>query len=165
MFIFDGDNRTITIDGAYVVDGVVQFSVQEMWSRWVDWNAATSGIYPRAFDIVMVPLSPTEYVGPYLFMRNDLGWRVMPPAINPCTIIIEGSFYGKDPMLPVMVNLDAQATDMIVNRSSITNTITTEGGSGTGPTANEIAAATRALFVSNPAFRQAMTEDVWGYQR
>ncbi len=163
-FSFDGVNKKIYALESSVVNGVFSFTVGDLWREWCDWAVQGDNLkYLPAFDSLMVPLSDTEFVGPYLFMRNDLGWRGVPPPVNPCTIMVQGSFFGSDPTAPVMENLEAQATDMIVNRSVLTNTMVTSGAAG--PTAESIAAATLALFVSNPSFRQALTEDVWGYER
>lgn len=146
-FDFDGPNKKIIFRNDSVVGGVATFTVADLWREWCDWAATGDNLkYAPAFDSLMVPLSATEYVGPYLFMRNDLGWVGVPPAINPCTIIINGSFFGTSPTLPVMENLEAQATDLVINRSVLTNTVVTSGVSG--PTAESIAAATVAAMTS-----------------
>lgn len=140
MFIFDGDSREIQLDENYVVNGVIAFSVQQLWSRWVDWNAQTSGIYPRAFDIIMVPKPSGGFIGPYLFLRNDLGWVGVPPPIDGCAIrITGGSFYGMDANLPVLRNLPNQETSVVMEQSDIVNTVSTNGV--VVPTTAEIAAA------------------------
>jgi hypothetical protein len=156
-FIFDGINKKIIMRDDSVVNGVVSFSINELWSEWCDWLVLDDNLkYAPAFESLMVPLSATEFVGPYLFMRNDLGWRGIPPSINPCTIIIQGSFFGKDPNAPLMENLEAQATDMIVNRSVLTNTVVSSGIAG--PTAESIAAAT-VQALANRIVENGMTSD------
>jgi len=147
-----------------VITGVSSFSVTELWTEWCDWMVLDDNLkYAPALDSLMVPLSATEFVGPYLFMRNDLGWLGVPPEVNPCTVMIEGSFFGKDPNAPVMVNHTAQATDLVINRSTLTSTMVTSGVSG--PTAESIALATVQALVSNPAFFAQIAVDVWGYER
>lgn len=142
-FTFDGPNKKIIMNNDAVLNGMTTFSVSELWTEWCDWLVIGDNLkYAPALESLMVPLNATEFVGPYLFLRNDLGWRGLPPAVNPCSIIIEGSFFGKDPSLPVMENLEAQATDLVINRSVLTNTISVDGGSSSSfPTANEIANA------------------------
>ena len=163
-FDFDGPNKKIIFRDDSVVNGMATFTVADLWREWCDWAATGDNLkYAPALDSLMVPLSATEFVGPYLFFRNDLGWRGVPPAVNPCTIIIEGSFFGSDPMLPVMENLEAQATDLVINRSTLTSTMVTSGTAG--PTAESIAAATVAALLSNPDFFAAVSDDVWNYQR
>jgi hypothetical protein len=158
-FLFNGTSKTITMRDDSVVNGICAFTVSELWSEWCDWLLLDDNLkYLPALDVLMVPLTDTESVGPYLFMRNDLGWIGIPPAINPCTVMVNGSFFGKDPNSAVMKNLEAQATDLIINRSVLTNTVVTSGVAG--PTAESIAAATVSALVSNPAFFAQVAADV-----
>jgi len=136
-FIFDGPNKKIIMKDDSVVNGVSTFTINELWSEWCDWCVLDDNLkYAPALDVLMVPLTETDYVGPYLFMRNDLGWIGVPPQVNPCTVIINGSFFGKDPNVPVMENHVAQATDLIINRSVLTNSIVA-GGTSSGLTTEE----------------------------
>jgi len=147
-FEFDGPNKRIIMKDDTVINGVSSFSVTELWTEWCDWMVLDDNLkYAPALDSLMVPLSATEFVGPYLFMRNDLGWMGVPPQVNPCTVMIEGSFFGSDPNSPVMVNHTAQATDLIINRSTLTSTMVTSGVSG--PTAAEIAAEVWNALIDN----------------
>lgn len=162
--MFDGPNRKIKAREDAVTNGVFSFSVVELWTEWCDWVVQGDNLkYAPALDTLMVPLTDTESVGPYLFMRNDLGWRGIPPAINPCTIEVQGSLFGKDPNVHILENLEAQATDLIINRSVLTNTITTSGVAG--PTAESIAQATLQALLNNPDFFAAVSNDVWSYRR
>lgn len=146
-FDFDGPNKHIIMRDDSVVNGLCAFTVTELWSEWCDWVLLGDNLkYAPALDVLMVPLSATEFVGPYLFFRNDLGWLGIPPMVNPCTVIIEGSFFGSDPNLPVMENHTAQATDLVINRSTLTSTMVTSGVAGAS--ASEIATATVAALTS-----------------
>lgn len=163
-FDFDGPNKKILFRDDAVVGGVQSFTVADLWREWCDWAATGDNLkYAPALDSLMVPLSATEFVGPYVFIRNDLGWIGVPPNVDPCTIVIEGSFFASDPTLPVMENNLGQATDLIINRSVLTNTIVTSGVSG--PTAESIAAATVAALKNDPAYLAAVALDVWNYSR
>jgi len=72
-FIFDGPNKKIIFRDDSVVGGVQQFTVADLWREWCDWAASDNNLmYAPALDSLMVPLSATEFVGPYVFMRNDL---------------------------------------------------------------------------------------------
>lgn len=133
MFTFDGPNKRISIDNSSVVNGVVQFTPEELWSRWMDWYLTDDNSkYPPALRITGGdPIGSGQYIGNYLFFRNDLGWRGVPPTIDGVTIVINGAFYGEDPTLPVMVNNPGQETDLVINRSSmVTNTASGGGTSG-----------------------------------
>ena len=130
MFIFDGANKKIHIELDAVNNNVVQFTTMQLWSRWLDWHAiGDNSKYPPAFESIMVDIGGGQYAGQFLFMRNDLGWRGVPPEVDGVTIVINGSFFGKDEMLPVMENNEGQETDLIINRASIATTISTSGGS------------------------------------
>ncbi len=138
-FIFDGPNKKIHLDPAYVVGGVISFSCLELWSRWVDWQAENQQ-HDFALSIIYVPSPAGGFIGPYLFLRNDLGWVGVPPPVDGVSIIITGgAFYGMSSSLPVMENVFGQETDLVVQQSNIVNTISTSGT--TGPTAAEIAAS------------------------
>jgi hypothetical protein len=52
----------------------------------------------------------------------------VPPAVDPITIVINGSFYAKDPLQSVMANQPGQETDLVINRAAITSTVTVGGG-------------------------------------
>lgn len=130
MFIFDGELKRIFIDPLAVSGSTVEFTPAELWTEYVDWVAmGTNSKYLPALEVVMVPIGVDQYVGPYVFLRNDLGWLGVPPEASHITIIVNGSFYGKDSVMPVMENRPNQETDLVINRSAITSTVTV-GGSG-----------------------------------
>jgi hypothetical protein len=131
MFIFDGPNKRVHINLDFVTNNSITFTPEELWSRWVDWTAQgdNSKYLPALRMTGGDPIGGGQYIGNYLFFRNDLGWRGVPPAVNGATVIINGAFYGEDPLLPVMENNPNQETDLIINRSSmVTNTASGGGG-------------------------------------
>lgn len=141
MFIFDGDAKRILIDPSAVSGAVVQFTPAQLWTAYVDWVAMDNNSkYLPALEVVMVSIGVNQYVGPYVFIRNDLGWRGVPPNVDPVTIVIDGSFYAKDPLSPVMENQPGQETDLVINRAAITSTIAVAGG-GASYTLEQIADA------------------------
>jgi hypothetical protein len=131
MFIFDGPNLQIHIDLASVVDATVTFTPEELWSRWVDWTLiGDNSKYLPALRITGGdPIGGGQYIGNYLFLRNDLGWRGIPPEVDGATVIINGAFFGEDPTLPVMFNNVGQETKLIINRSSMVTNTASGGGS------------------------------------
>ena len=129
MFIFDGVAKRIYIEPTAVAGQVVQFTPAQLWTEYVDWVAiGDNSKYLPALESIMVSIGVNQYVGPYVFIRNDLGWMGVPPAVDPVTIVIDGSFYAKNPVLPVMENQPGQETDLVINRSAITSTVTVGGG-------------------------------------
>lgn len=141
MFVFDGVNKRIYIENSAVVGGVVSFTPEDLWSRWMDWYlTGDNSKYPQALRITGGdPIGGGQYIGNYLFFRNDLGWRGVPPTIDGVTVAINGAFYGENQELPIMVNNPGQETDLIINRSSLVTNTT--GGSGNTYTLTEIANA------------------------
>jgi hypothetical protein len=141
-FIFDGPNLKIHIDPLAVINKTVTFSINELWSEWQDWiEIADNSKYPFALRTAGGdPIGGGQYVGTFLFFRNDLGWRGVPPPVDGVTIIVDGSFFGENPTLPVMENIPGQETDLIINRSALTMAIETGGGTATVD-AQEIAQA------------------------
>ena len=128
MFLFDGANLKIYIEPSAVSGSVVMFTPQQLWSAWIDWIAeGDNSKYPRALESVMITLDGSTMLGQYLFMRNDLGWRGVPPVADHVSIVINGSFYAKDSMLPVMENIPNQETDLVINRSTLTTTMQVSG--------------------------------------
>jgi len=148
MFIFDGDAKRIYIDPAAVSGGTVTFTPQELWSRYVDWRSqGDNSKYLPAMRTVDAIISGGQLLGPYLFLRNDLGWRGVPPVADGVKIIINGSLYGESQILPVMENIHNQETDLIINMSALTNTVNTGGGATY--TLEQIAAAVRNTMVGD----------------
>ena len=131
MFIFDGPNKRIHIELGAVTNNTITFTPEELWSRWVDWclTGDNSKYLPAMRITGGDPIGGGQYIGNYLFLRNDLGWRGVPPAIDGVAIIINGAFYAEDPLLPVMENRPGQETDLVINRSSIVTAVS--GGGGT----------------------------------
>jgi len=128
-FTFDGVTKKIHMNAETDVAGTYTFSIAELWTEWCDWLVIGDNLkYAPALTSLMTPLTATEFVGPYLFIRNDLGWVGVPPNVDTCTIIVEGSFFGQDPLLPIMQNNPTQTTNLIINRSSLTNTTSVSGG-------------------------------------
>lgn len=144
MFEFDGPNKRVHICQDCIVGGVAQFTVNELWSRYIDWVAqGDNSKYQPAMRIIGGDaIGGGQYLGSYLFFRNDLGWRGVPPEVDGVTIIIDGAFYAQDPLQPVMENLPNQETSLVINRSSMVMGMETSGT--VGPTANDIANAVLA---------------------
>lgn len=139
-FIFDGPNTCVRGREDAVIGGVFSFSIYELYSEWKRWCLQGDNLkYLPAFRTIGGdPIGAGQYVGFYLFLRNDIGWCGMPPDINPVIMMIDGSFFGESPNLPVMNMIPGNTTSLIINRSALTMGI--EVGGSTGPTIGEIAA-------------------------
>lgn len=146
-FTFDGDNRKIHLDISNVVNGKVTIDLRDMWSRYCDWSAAPgNSVYPRAFDILFIDMSDGNWIGPFLWLRNDYGWIGVPPPVDGVTIVLKGgAFYGKSKMLPLMENLPEQETSLIIEQAFITNGVET---TSTGMSDNDIQKVATALLAA-----------------
>lgn len=132
-FTFDGPNKRIYGKDSAVIDGIFSFSIYELysdWKRWLQEDSENLKYLPAFRTIGGDPIGGGAYVGFYLFMRNDLGWRGVPPNINNTTIMIEGSFFGESPNLPVMEMIPGNTTSMIVNRSALSLGVSTTSTDG-----------------------------------
>lgn len=140
-FIFDGPNKCISGREDAVVSGVFSFSIYELYSDWKRWCMEDDNLkYLPAFRTIGGdPIGAGQYVGFYLFLRNDLGWCGRPPNVNPVTVMVDGSFFGESPNLPVMSMIPGNTTSLVINRSALTMGI--DLGGGGSPTALEIAGA------------------------
>lgn len=140
-FIFDGPTLSILGDASAVVNGVFSFSAVELYSAWVDWAAQGDNLkYPPAFRTVGGdPIGGGQYIGAYVFMRNDLGWRGHPPNTGDVQVVIDGNFYPEDSGMPFFDPWQGATTSLISRVSSMTQAILTSGTPA--PTAAEVAAA------------------------
>lgn len=124
---FDGANRRIVLDSADV-------SIEEIWSRWVDWSTVNS-----QWPIAMRSLGGDElggglYVANYFFLLNN--WRIRPMESDH-TLTMTGNITvdgGGSPLVPTLGNyrVIAQYTVPVQAQG-----IATSGS--TGPTATQIA--------------------------
>lgn len=126
-FIFDGPTLTIEGDPTAVVSGVLQFTATELYSEWVDWTTQGDNLkYLPAFSTAGGDsLGGGTYIGAYIFMRNDLGWRGVPPDVGDVQVVIEGNFYPSDPMTPFFIPWPGVVTVIQSRVSQMTQTIST----------------------------------------
>lgn len=128
MHKFNFDGPTLTVEGRAdaVVNGVFQFTAQDLYSDWVDWFLTDDNSkYPFAFSTSGGdPLGGGSSIGVYVFMRNDLGWRGVPPDVGDVQVIIDGNFYPTDPMTPFFIPWPGVVTVIQSRVSQMTQTVT-----------------------------------------
>jgi hypothetical protein len=149
-FFFDGPTLTIEGDPSAVVGGVFQFTAVELYSEWVDWMTQSDNIkYPPAFSTAGGdPLGGGVSLGKYIFIRNDLGWRGVPPDSGNVQVVIEGNFYPTIESLPFFIPWPGVVTVIQSRVSQMTQGIVTSGS--TGPSAADIVAAILAAAQVTP---------------
>lgn len=89
---FDGPNKIIDIGYDSAITTV---SAVDIYSRWKDWVTAGNAQYVQAFDLSVGgnDLGGGASLDGYLFLRNDLGWRIR-PADQDHILIMDGQLYG-----------------------------------------------------------------------
>ncbi len=94
---FDGPNKIIDIgyDGPTTV-----VEVPDLYSRWKDWIADGNAQFVPAFDLSVGgnDLGGGVTLDAYIFLRNDLGWRIR-PADQDHVLTVNGQLYGANPSL------------------------------------------------------------------
>lgn len=125
-FIFDGPTLTIEGDPSAVVGGVFQFDAVELYSEWVNWTTQNDNIkYPPAFSTAGGDsLGSGTSLGKYIFMRNDLGWRGVPPDIGDVQVVITGNFYPIDENIPFFIPWPGVVTVIQSRVSQMTQALT-----------------------------------------
>ena len=139
-FDFHGPALRIAGRDDAVVDGVLSFTIYELYSDWKRWvQAGDNAKYPEALRAIGGdPIGGGQSVGFYLFLRNDLGWRFQPPAIDACRVQVEGSFFGESPTLCLMAPLPGVTTTLQIRNAALVTGVPTAGG---GYTPEQVAAA------------------------
>jgi len=127
-FDFDGEERLIFGREDAVIDGVFRFTVEELYSEWKEWVHEGEGAkFPPAFRVLGGdPIGGGIFVGVYVFLRTDLGWRGVPPLINNVVVEITGNFYPEVPGDPVMVIIENYTTTLKVRNSNLSQGVATE---------------------------------------
>ena len=112
---FDGDNLRIILPSATAsID--VEADLYSAWKEWVGLH--DNAKYQRAFDSTGGdPITDTENVAGYFFLRNDLGWRIRGPEED-ATITLVGNLFGRDGNLPVFVPTLGGYTQQILTLAS-----------------------------------------------
>jgi len=130
-FVFDGVARTIQIaaDDTDYVNNSLTFTAQQVYSAWKEWCKNGDGLqYLPAFDTLGGdPITATTLVGDYYFMRTDNGWKGLPPAKDNVIIFLQGNLYPRVPGDTVMDPLPSYTTTLIMQTSSLTQTVVISG--------------------------------------
>ncbi len=102
MATFDGPNKLIIL--ASPITDPVQ-DVVDIYSRWKDWvRLSDNAKFLPAFanSVGGNPTNPPERISAYVFVNNDLGWRIRPFEASG-TVLLDGDLFPSDPGLPLFV--------------------------------------------------------------
>lgn len=100
-FSFNGPGKLITVD-AEVGDTII--TAAEIYSRWKDWVGAGNSQYVEAFaeSVGGNSLGGGAQLDSYVFLRNDLGWRIRPDERDH-TLTVDGNLFGASSVLPTFI--------------------------------------------------------------
>lgn len=112
-YSFDGTAKIVSLTA-----GTTDFSVADLWSRWVDWIAAGNQQYQLAMRLVGGDaISVTKKLGVTFFMVN--GWRIRPQEANH-RLAVNGNLYtdpaGQSPFVNTLglynVTIEMQVSNL-----------------------------------------------------
>lgn len=103
---FDGPSKIIDIgyDSATTTVRVI-----DIYSRWKDWVKAGNAQWDQAFEgsVGGNPLGGGVELDAYIFLRNDLGWRIRAADVDH-TLVIDGQLFGFSPAVAVYLSRPAR---------------------------------------------------------
>ena len=123
---FDGPGKVITVG----YDGpITTLTAVDIYSRWKDWVAAGNAQHLPAFadSVGGNDLGGGVALGQYVFLRNDLGWRIT-GAAEDYEARIAGDLYPTDPNAAMFAPVAGQTVLFTVQRSIGSSTVSTGGG-------------------------------------
>jgi hypothetical protein len=144
---FDGVNKRIEIG----YDGpITEVTALELYSRWKDWVALDNAQYEPAFaeSVGGNELGGGTALSGYYFLNNNLGWRIIHSDYD-YQISISGDLYPTDPLEAFIVTTDTPRSVQFVFQRSAASYVTVGSGSGSAPTAAQVAAAVWDRPMSN----------------
>lgn len=92
---FDGDNLHITLPNIGSFD--TEKNIYSAWKEWI--RQGDNAKYPLAFETTGGDaVGGGQFVAPYFFCRNDLGWRIKMPEADG-EIVVAGNLFPRDPVI------------------------------------------------------------------
>ena len=127
---------TVTIDGAaklIALDSVGAYDAADIYAAWKEWAIAGGLRYAPAFDTTGGDgIGGGERIAPYYFLRNDLGWRIVPPGQSG-EVVVNGNLFPRDASAPVYNPAPGGVSVLIRQQVSSRATVLEVGGSGLTP--------------------------------
>lgn len=114
---FDGPNKQIVLDAV-----TTSYTAVDIYSRWKDWVSTNNAQYLEAFGSVGGdPLGGGQVAPAYIFVRNDLGWRIKRPEAS-INVIIAGNIVAADPNIALLTGPNGAFSPTITITRSETST-------------------------------------------
>lgn len=137
---FSGPDKTITVgyDGA-----ITEVTAAELYSRWKEWIVSGNAQYQPAFaeSVGGNALGSGVALSGYYFLRNDLGWRIVPANGFDHTLQISGDLYPQDPNDVFVAPPAGDYTVLVTFQRSAASYVVVGSGGGGSVDAAAVAAA------------------------
>jgi hypothetical protein len=136
----DGPSKTITVGYDAAVTPV---EAGDLYSRWKDWVALGNGQYEQAFaeSVGGNTLGTGVALAGYYFLRNDLGWRIVPEDGHDYELQVSGDLYPQDPASAFVSPPAGDFTVLVTFQRSAASYLVVSGGGGGGLDATAVANA------------------------
>lgn len=133
IITFNGPAKTVTVG----YEGpVTEVDATELYSEWKVWLSLGNAQYEQAFSesVGGNDLGGGVALSAYYFLRNDLGWRIVPENGYDFTLSVTGDLYPQDANLALITPPAGDYTVMIVlQRSAATYSVAGGGGGSFDP--------------------------------
>lgn len=119
---FDGSNKLVVLDSS-----TTEYTAVEIYSRWKDWVLLGNSGYLEAFGAIGGdPIGGGQIAPAFVFLRNDLGWRIKRPEAT-INVAIDGNLVAADPLLPILTGpVGAFSPTVTITRSQTSTFSATE---------------------------------------
>lgn len=119
---FDGPNKLVVLDTV-----TTSYTAVEIYSRWKDWVLSGNSGYLEAFGAIGGdPIGGGQIAPAFVFLRNDLGWRIKRPEAT-INVGIDGNLVAADPLLPILTGpVGAFSPTVTITRSQTSTFSATE---------------------------------------
>ena len=126
---FNGPAKTITVGYDAAVTTV---AAVDLYSGWKDWVALGNAQFLPAFaeSVGGNELGGGVSLSGYYFLRNDLGWRIVPEDGQDYQLAVNGDLYPQDPNSPFVSPPAGDYTVLVTFQRSAASYLTVSGGGG-----------------------------------
>jgi hypothetical protein len=113
---FNGAAKTITIGYDAAITEVDAYEIYSLWKEWV--VAGNAQFLPAFGDSVGGnTVSASLSLGAFVFLRNDLGWRIVPADVDH-ELRVAGDIYPSDSNLPIFTPPATASVLAVIQRSA-----------------------------------------------
>lgn len=133
-FTFDGPSKLIIVN--HEAGAASSFTSREVYGAWKSWVLAGNAQWEPAFaeSVGGNDLGAGAALDAYIFLRNDLGWRIRPDARDH-RLLVDGNLFGQDANLPLFAApISAAVVTIERSFSARALAVSTGGSSSSGLT-------------------------------